>query len=55
MATKKNKTYGAAAADKLPEMQLCFHYSLAVIKETNRNRLQLLYALNVTCAMKSAT
>jgi hypothetical protein len=54
MATKKNITYGAAAVDKLSELQLCFHYTLAVIKRTNRNKLQLVYALNATCAMKSA-
>jgi len=47
MATKKNITYGTAAADKLSELRLCFHYSLAVIKRTNRNGLQLVYALNV--------
>ena len=44
----------SAFIGKLSELQLCLHYSLQVIKRPNRNGLQLVYALNATCAMKSA-
>jgi len=44
---------GGPAMEELIELQLLLHQSLAVIRSTNRNCLQLVRALNHTCKFAS--